>query len=251
MSAGFMGEGTTMKHFGKAAPVFVVLLLLATPLAAQEVQDLGSAEVTNRLAFIQSALDGGQKAADLWWYGWITGYSAATAGQLAVYSRSDDEKQRQDMLVGAVTSAFGAAGVLIFPVQAGRFATRLRAMPDDTPEARRVKLAAAEGYLRKAAAQEELGRSFQSQVFATAVNLAGGLTIWLHYNRPAKDGLITFAIGQIISEVQIFSQPMKAVRDLAEYERRSDFGAVGMAGEPRPTWYVRVAPAGFVVGCRF
>ena len=124
-------------------------------------------------------------------------------------------------------------------------------MPGDTPEARRVKLAAAEGYLRKAAAQEELGRSLQSQLLATAVNLAAGLTIWLHYDRPAKDGLITFAIGQIISEVQIFSQPMKAVRDLDEYERRSDFAAAGAAGDPRPTWYVSVAPGGFVVGCRF
>jgi hypothetical protein len=240
-----------MKRIGKAASVFAILLLGATKLAAQGARELGDAEVANRLAYIQNSLDGGRKPADLWWYGWLVGYSAATAGQLAAYSRSDDEKQRQDTLVGAVTTALGAGGVLIFPLEAGRYAARLRAMPGDTPEARRVKLAAAQSYLRKAAAQEELGRSFQTQAIATAVNLAAGLTIWLHYNRPAKDGLITFAIGQIIPEVQIFSQPMRAVRDLRRYEQRSDFGAVGMAGEPRRTWYVSVAPAGFVVGCRF
>jgi hypothetical protein len=240
-----------MKRIGKAASVFAILLLLTTQLAAQEARDLGDAAVTNRLAYIQNSLDGGQKAADLWWYGWLVGYGAATAGQLAVYSRSDDEKQRQDMLVGAVTTALGAGGVLIFPVEAGGFAARLRAMPGDTLEARRVKLASAEGYLRKAAAQEELGRSFQTQAIATAVNLAAGLTIWLHYNRPAKDGLITFAIGQIISEVQIFSQPMRAVRDLREYQQRTDFDHVSASGAGHRTWYVSVAPAGFVVGCRF
>jgi hypothetical protein len=155
------------------------------------------------------------------------------------------------MLVGAATTAFGAGGQLVFPLQAGRFATRLRAMPADTPEARRAKLAAAEGYLRKAAAQESFGRSWKTHAMAAAVNLAAGLTIWLHYDRPAEDGLVTFAIGQIISEVQIFTQPMRAVRDLREYEQRSDFGAVGMAIDPRRTWYVSVAPGGFVVGCRF
>jgi hypothetical protein len=240
-----------MERIGKAASVFAILLLLAVQLAAQEASNLGDAEVTNRLAYIQNSFDGGQKAANLWWYGWFIGYSAATVGQVAVYSGSDDEKQRQDMLVGAVTTALGAGGQIVFPLKAGRFAVRLRAMPADTPEARRVKLAAAEGYLRKAAAQESFGRSWKTQAMATAVNLAAGLTIWLHYDRPAKDGLVTFAIGQIISEVQIFTQPMRAVRDLKEYEQRSDFGAVGMAADPGRTWYVSVAPGGFVVGCRF
>lgn len=240
-----------MERIGKASSVFAVLLLLATQLAAQEARDLGDAEVTNRLAYIQNSFDGGRKAADLWWSSWLIGYSAATAGQVAAYSNSGDEKQRQDMRVGSVTTALGAAAQLAFPQEAGWFAAQLRAMPGDTPEARRVKLASAEGYLRKAAAQESFGRSWKTQAMAAAVNLAAGLTIWLHYNRPAKDGLVVFAIGQIISEAQIFSQPMRAVRDLREYEQRPDFGAVGMAANPGRTWYVGVTPGGFVVGCRF
>ena len=240
-----------MERIGKAASLFAILLLLATQLAAQEARNLGDTEVTNRLAYIQRSFDGGQKAADLWWSSWLVGYSAATAGQVAAYSNSGDEKQRQDMLVGAVTTALGATGQLVFPLEAGWFAVRLRALPGDTPEARRVKLAAAESYLRKAAAQESFGRSWKTQAMATAVNVAAGLTIWLHYNRPAKDGLIAFAIGQIIWEAQIFSQPMRAVRDLREYEQRSDFGAVGMAADPSRMWYVGVTPGGFVVGCRF
>lgn len=240
-----------MNRIATAASVFAALLFLTTGASAQNAGHPTDAEVSNRLSYIQDSLNGGSKAANLWRYGWLSGYSAATVGQLAVYSTTDDEKQRQDMLVGSVTTALGAGGQIVFPLEAGRFAARLRAMPGDTPEARRVKLASAEGYLRKAAAQESFGRSWKTQAMAAAVNLAAGLTIWLHYNRPAKDGLVVFAIGQIISEAQIFSQPMRAVRDLREYEQRPDFGAVGMAANPGRTWYVGVTPGGFVVGCRF
>ena len=152
-------EGTTSKRIGKAGSVLALLLVLTTRLAAQDASDLGDTEVRDRLGYIQRSFDAGQNAADLWQYGWLTGYSAATVGQLAIYSNSNDERQRQDMLVGAVTTMLGAGGQIVFPLEAGRFAVRLRAMPADTPEARRVKLAAVEGYLRKAAAQESFGRS--------------------------------------------------------------------------------------------
>jgi hypothetical protein len=240
-----------MNHIARAAAVFAPLLFLTAGAAAQDAVSPTDTEVTNRLSFIQDALDGGQKAANLWWYGWFGGYSAATVGQLAVYSGSDDEKQRQDMLVGSVTTALGAAGQIVFPLQAGRFASRLQAMPAATSEQRRSKLASAESFLRQAAAQESFGRSWKTQVLATALNLAAGLTIWLHYDRPASDGLVTFAIGQLIWEAQIFSQPMKAVRDLQEYDRRTDFDRVSTAPGSGRTWYVGVSPAGFVVGCRF
>jgi hypothetical protein len=60
-----------------------------------------------------------------------------------------------------------------------------------------------------------------------------------------------FALGQLVSEVQIFTQPMKAVRDLREYERRPDFGHASAVGAEHPTWYVSATPGGFAVGCRF
>jgi hypothetical protein len=240
-----------MKRIVSAVAVVASLFLLASGAAAQDAASPTDTEVTNRLSFIQGALDGGKKAADFWWYGWFGGYSAATVGQLAVYSGSDNEKQRQDMLVGSVTTGLGAAGVVVFPLEAGRFASRLRTIPAATPEERRSKLASAESFLRQAAAQESFGRSWKAQALATAVNLAAGLTIWLHYNRPAQDGLVTFAIGQLISEAQIFSQPMKAVRDLQEYDRRTDFDRVGSVPDTRHTWYVSVYPAGIIVGCRF
>ncbi len=155
------------------------------------------------------------------------------------------------MLVGSVTSALGAAGQIVFPLEAGRLAARLRVLPDATPEERRAKLASAESILRLSAAQEASGRSWKAHAVAGAVNLAAGLVIWRHYDRPARDGLVTFAIGQLISEVQIFTQPTRAIRDLQEYERRVGFDRAGALGGDRRTWYVGVIPGGLVVGCRF
>jgi hypothetical protein len=240
-----------MKRIAKPVVVTAALLALASAAFAQSAATMTDAEVTGRLAFIQKALDGGQHAADLWWYGWLGGYTGATAAQLAVRSSSHDEKQRQDMLVGAATTALGAVGTAIFPVEAGCFASRLRAIPADTPEARRAKLATAESYLRRAAAQEELGRSWKAHVTSAVVNLAAGLVIWKHYDRSTSDGVTTFALGQLVSEAQIFTQPMKAVRDLREYERKTDFTQPATSAANHPEWYFGASPGGVVVGVRF
>jgi len=240
-----------MTSRARSAAILAVLVVAARGAAAQGSPSLTDAEATNRLAFIQKSLDEGQKAADLWANGWLAGYGVATFGQVAAYAGTHTEKEKQDMRVGAATTALGAVGQIVFPLDAGRLAAQLRAMPGDTPGARREKLAAAESYLRRSAAQERLGRSWQSHLVSGAVNLAAGLVIWRHYGRPAGDGLAAFAVGQLVSEVQIFTQPTKAIRDLREYESRSDFAPSTAGGTAARTWYVSPTPGGFVVGCRF
>lgn len=240
-----------MKRFSKAVLTGAALLALASAVTAQTATPMGDAEVTARLAYLEGALEGGRHAADLWSRGWLAGYAVAAGGQLAARSSSGDEEQRQDLTVGAATSALGVAGLAVFPVEAGRFARRLRAEPADTPEARRAKLAVAERFLREAAAQEATGRSWKAHAASAAVNLAAGLVIWKHYDRPARDGLLTFAVGQLVSEVQIFTQPTRARRDLRNYESRSDFSPPVATGRLRPDWYVGAAPGGLVVGVRF
>lgn len=241
----------TTNRIRKTANAVMALCILAGSAAAEEGRNLSDREVTGRIEFIQNALDEGQHAATLWWDGWLVGYSVATFGQVASQSGTNSEKQNQDLLVGAVTTGLGAVGQLVYPLDAGRVSAQLRAMPGDTPEARQAKLAAAEGFLHRSAAQEALGRSWKTHAISGVVNLAAGLVVWRHYDRPARDGLLTFALGQLVSEVQIFTQPTKAVRDLRAYEARSDFGRGGATGSTRSTWYVSATPSGFLVGCRF
>ena len=235
----------------RSAVVVAALLLPAGRVAAQDAKSLSDTEVANRLAYIQRSLDAGQKSADLWWHGWLIGYGVATFGQVVAGTGTHDVTQKQDLLVGAATSGLGAIGQVVFPLDAGLLAVQLRALPAETPEARRAKLAAAEGFLRRSAAQEALGRSWKAHALAGVVNLAAGLVIWRHYDRPARDGVLTFALGQLVSEVQIFTQPTRAIRDLREYEHRSDFERAAATGGPQRSWYVSATPGGFLVGCRF
>jgi len=234
----------------KAVSLFLIVFALARGAGAAEAAELPDREVAQRLDYLQHALDRGERTATVWRLGWIAGYGGATVGELAIRSRADSDKGKQDALVGAATSAVGALGSLFTPLGASHLPARLRSMPGDSPEQGRAKLTAAERFLRESAADEIRGRSWQAHALAGAVNLGAGLVVALHYKRPA-DGFLTFAVGQLISEVQIFTQPMRAVRDLRDYEHRSDFASASAADARRVTWYLGATPGGFAVGCRF
>jgi hypothetical protein len=219
----------------------IVLLVSATvSVGAQTTTRATDAETTARLHFIEDALDTGQKAADRWWYGWLAGYGVAGIVQTSFAFAVDDSHQQQDLAIGALTSFVGAAGQFVFPLQAGRFARTLRTMPDGTPDQRRAKLTRGEAFLEKAAKQEAFGRSWKSQASSLAVNAGAGLATSLLFDRPAKDGLITFAIGQSVSELQYFTQPLKAVRDLTAYRHQGSLAGAS-AGRPPATWSLSVS----------
>ncbi len=216
-----------------------MIVLLACATVSVGAQNSGSppdAEIAARLQFVEHALDTGQQAVDRWWCGWLVGYGAAGIVQTSLAVVVDDSHQQQDLAIGALTSLVGAAGQFVFPLQAGRFARTLRMMPDGTPDQRRAKLTKGEAFLEKAAEQEAFGRSWKSQASSLAVNGGAGLATSLLFDRPARDGLITFAIGQAVSELQYFTQPMKAVRDLAAYRRQRGHFAGAPLSRARASW---------------
>jgi hypothetical protein len=232
---------------GGRSTTAVVILLLACASVHVSAQNSGDrdAEIAARLQFVEHALDAGRKSADRWWYGWLAAYGAAGIVQTSFAVTVEDSHQQQDLAIGALTSFVGAAGQFVFPLQAGRFARTLRTMPEGTADERRAKLAKGEAFLEKAAEQEAFGRSWKSQASSLAVNGGAGLATSLLFDRPARDGLITFAIGQAVSELQYFTQPLKAVRDLAAYRRQR--GALG--GTPlsraRPSWSFSLSASHF------
>ena len=236
-----------MNHIAFIVIVLPVLLLATNLAACNDTNALSDREVANRLEYIRKALDDGEMVANVWWYGWFICSVVATVGQAVIYSQSNNENQRQDMLVGTGSTALGVVGQFITPMAAGYLPMRLRAIPDSTPKARRIKLVTAEAFLRRSAAVEKQGRSWQTHAITGVVNLAAGLVIWRCYNRSASDGLVTFAVGQIISEIQIFTQPMKAIRDLREYEGRTGWEHASA----HVNWYIGFASRSMVVGLCF
>jgi len=224
---------------------------------AQQTADLSDEQVKERLGFLENALVSAQPRAKLWWYGWIAGYSAGALlqGTLAAANwdkKEDDKDFAEDMLVGGATCALGAVGLLISPFVPAYGLTGLRSMQEETPEERRAKLLRAEELMRECARREKEGRGWLTHGLNLGVNVAAGLVTVLVFDRPSSEGLITFAISESVSLLNIFSQPRRAQRDLKNYEIRY-LGKPGSyrEGAADPTWYVSVCPGRISFGMRF
>jgi hypothetical protein len=74
----------------------------------------------------------------------------------------------------------------------------------------------------------------------------------LAFNRPWSDGLLTFASGEAVSLLNIYTQPCRAISDLNNYEIRYS-GKQGAYLEPpgEHGLYFSPYPGGFRLGLRF
>jgi len=154
-----------------------------------------------------------------------------------------DNSFGEDMLVGSATFALGVVGQVIDPFTPATAAKKLRPLPETTELERQAKLKRAEELLRECARREKSGRSLTTHLLNVGVNAAAGVVTVVAFDRPATDGLITFATGEAISLLNIFSQPMRATRDLKKYE--AGYPAAPAAAAPRVTWSLSVFPGGF------
>jgi hypothetical protein len=245
-----------MRHQKRHFTIALVLIAALTGgIFAQETANLSDEQVKERLGFVENALVSAQPRAKLWWYGWIAGYStgAAVQGGLAAANwDGGDNEFAQDMLVGGATCALGATYLLISPFVPARAPSRLESVPEGTPEERQAKLLQAEALLRECAKREKEGRGWLTHCLNLGVNVAAGLVTIYAFDRPWSDGLVTFAINESVSLLNIFTQPRRAERDLENYEVRY-LGKPGTYREVNSDrdFYVSVRPGGFCVGMRF
>jgi hypothetical protein len=205
-------------------PVFVLAWCVGTlPMAAHATEALGGpkelisdATAARRTQFIQTRLDQGTASARWWWYGWLGGYSVAAVAQGAVGLATHDEALRASMLVGAAGSALGTISVIAMPFPPTHAASELRASAGMTAQQRHTL---ALGSLKSCADAEKLGRSWLPHALGAAVAVAQGLVLWIGFDQPV-DGAASAALSLVVAEAQIFTQPMRAVDDLASYERQ-------------------------------
>ncbi len=261
-----------------AFTLFTTAAFAATPAA------LPDAQVKERIAYIQGALDAAQPSAQAWWYTWIALYStgAVVQGTLAGVTWKGDKFERDrhylyarkvwsktmshDMLVGGLTCAVGLGGKLIFAFEPAYLPNRLRRMPDSTPAERLAKLTAAEDYLNRCAVQEIDGWGWRTHLLNLGVNLGAGLSICLtrvyclnkSWKRGAWDGFLMFVQGEAVSIIDIYSQPRHAIRDRDAYEARYKKGKLVTSNlygpDPLPEIFVGLCPGGsygMTVGMRF
>jgi len=243
-----------MRRLGAA---LALMAALAGGVFAQQSAALSDEQVKERLGFLENALVSAQPRAKLWWYGWIAGFSAAAAVQWGLAAANwdktgEDKDFAEDMLVGGATCALGSAGQLIFPFVPAYGPNALPAMSEGTPEERQAKLVKAEELLRQCAKKEKEGRGWLTHGLNLGVNAAAGLVTVLAFDRPWSEGLLTFAISEGVSLLNIFSQPTRARRDLNNYEIKF-LGKPGSyrGGTAGPTWYFSVHPGGISFRMQF
>jgi hypothetical protein len=186
-----------------------------------------------------------------WWYGWLAGYSAATAVQGAVSLTTEDKTLRQDMALGAATTLFGAAGQLISPMFA--YNSPLRNSLDElkADSVRELSPDQYEELLKALAVREKEGRSWKTHAIAGVVNLGSGLITWLGFKRTVWDGLANFALNTAVTEAQIWTQPVRAVKAYQKYYDNNGAEENMDPLKPESEWNVSVYPGGFTFSLTF
>ena len=186
---------------------------LPAPARAQQRSD---AEIGERIRFIEQRLELGTAAANRWWLSWYSIYGGLTLGQAAIAFGVSDQGLRIDMAVGAFTTSLGSLTLGLFPFEARFAAARVRALPEGDAAQRRAKLAEAEAVFRATAEDEAFGRSWASHLIGNGVALASGIVLGVGYDRPAS-GILQFAAGVTLTELQILTQPTRALEDWNRY----------------------------------
>jgi hypothetical protein len=219
-----------MKRFRNtvACAVCGSILLVNAAWAQPAAGDLSDAEMRGRISEIQTAMNGGEGSMRLWWWGWLGIYGAFTAGSFTIAALADGDTERITYNVSGVQSALGVVGMLISPQAAGYGPARIRRLPEGNTGELRAKITESERLMDQAAEDEIMGRSWITHALAILVNGGGALVIWKGYGdrieddggNPGKEAILNFVLGTIVSEIQIFTQPTRAIADRDSYRRR-------------------------------
>jgi hypothetical protein len=242
-----------MLHLKRVGCIALALLAANVAVVYAQTAALSDEQVKDRLVFITNALDAGQPRAGTWYYGWLAAYSAgAVAAGILAGSHWGDEKLEgtetvpdrefaEGMLVGGATFVLGVGGMLIDPFVPATAPRKLRSLPETTSMERLDKLRRAEELLRQCAQREKKGRNLQTHLLNAGVNAAAGIVTKVAFDQSWGSALITFVSGQAVSLLNIFTQPMRATRDLKKYEQGYLAAA---ASAPRASWSLSVWPGG-------
>jgi hypothetical protein len=190
-------------------------------------------------------------SAQRWWYGWLAGYSAATAAQGIVYFSTDKKATRQDMALGSATTFLGAIGVLITPIVPKKSSFQIPDIHTNDSIQEYSDIANSEKLLKEIALNEKEGRSWKIHAVTGAVNIGSGLITWLGFKRSLWDGLVNFAINAVITETQIWTQPVRAIKDYQNYCSNNTASSIPYNFKPEKKWYLCSYPSGFALRLDF
>ena len=145
-----------------------------------------------------------------------------------------DREFAEDMLVGGATFALGVGGHAHRPVRAGDGRAEA-AVPagDDVHGTAGEARAGPRSCCASAPAARRAGRSLKTHLLNAGVNAAAGIVTAVAFERSwGRRAHHASPIGEAVSLLNIFTQPMRATRDLKKYESGSV--AAGALRRSRP-----------------
>lgn len=223
------------------------LCLCLTPALAESPSD-----TTDRIQWIQTQLDRAAASSNTWQYAWSTAYGAMTylySAQAVTLDDDDQDDDRFDSQVNAITSFLGFASMLADPLLTPKPVNALKKLPASTEQEKKAALGEWENLLRRSALREKRGRSWKTHALAGIVSVAAGVAVACDGSRKG-DGVVMFAGSLLVSEIQIFTQPTKAYNAWKAYQNGS-WSQTNAFGKPRNKFFVSVLPRGVTLTYRF
>jgi hypothetical protein len=196
--------------------VLLTLILVSTSTT------IPSDELSARLDFLEERLEAPRLHARVWWWGWLSFYSAGAVAQgvrIALVDPADEDAaaQRADLTVSMVKAIGGVISLVALPLNAMDGAEEMRRVEGIGPEADLLRLYAGEEALEENARESERSFSWLRHALLVAVNVAGGLIIWLGYDDLERAAINT-GVGIAIGELAIWTQPWEPRASYREYQ---------------------------------
>jgi hypothetical protein len=196
--------------------VLVLTMFLGASLAHADEEPLQpDDEIEQRLRFIHEKLRLESNSAHLWEGGWSlveVGGAAYAAYQI---SQQHNHAQLAEGVIGLAKSTSGLVVISVLPLRATRAVGELDAHAHDMDPLQRLRLA--EHLLQRNVDSVNERYTWRPHTVSLLVSLTGAIIIgalgdW-------KRGLESAGIGMATSELQIWSRPWRAKRDLLEYKQ--------------------------------
>ncbi len=200
---------------------------------------------------IKELVSENRHSANTWWYSWLAGYGAATVVQTGIAVTSPKIKTRQDMWNGAATTFLGVAGILATPLVPKESDINRLMYEGKDADHLFTRADFSEAMLKEIARREQFGRSWKVHAVTCVVNIGSGLVTWLGFKRSFGEGMVTFAINTVITEAQIWSQPIRAVKDYKKIVQLHSKGKLAGPGAPSGQWLMTATPGGLNIRLRF
>lgn len=207
--------------------------------------EMDNAELDARLKFIETRIASQRPGAQYWQYGWTGFHAASAAGQALLAVDASDTDDEINYLVGAAKSTGALAQMMIKPLPVVQGSIQFHEMPSRTRDERIAKLARGESLLRVNAERASSRTSWKRHLTGIGANLLGGGIIAAFGD--GSDAITSTLIGITVSEINIWTEPSRAVNDLEDY--RNTRWAPGQSS--RVNWQVIPAHNRLMVKVKF